>query len=167
MEPPRERAEPRLRFGRDRRLARRRDFDLVYREGDKLVDRHIVLFLRRAEDPSRPTRIGLSVGRRVGDSVRRNRVKRVLREGFRHLVPRWPAGLEIVVVARPGSAPTTRAEAEESLGRLVGRWLRGPLRPSGRGRRGEPPGGGSRPGPAPASPAAPRPGTAPDPPAGT
>ena len=119
-------------------MARRRDFEAIYREGDKLIDRRIVLFVRREDAPDAPTRIGLSVGRRVGNAVARNRVKRVLREAFRHALPHWPAGLALVVVARPGSAPTTRAEAAKSLERLMRRWQAGPLRPrrADAGRRG-------------------------------
>jgi ribonuclease P protein component len=47
------------------------------------------------------TRLGLSVSRKVGGAVQRNRVKRLLREAFRAVQHDLPAGLDLVVVARP------------------------------------------------------------------
>jgi ribonuclease P protein component len=49
-------------------------------------------------------RLGVTVSRKVGGSVARNRVKRWLRECFRRARPRFPAALDLVIVARPGAA---------------------------------------------------------------
>ena len=47
------------------------------------------------------SRLGISIGRRVGNAVARNRIKRLLRESFRLSRPSWPAAYDLVVVVRP------------------------------------------------------------------
>lgn len=95
-------AAPRSKRGR---LTRSADFDRVFRKGRSYGDRHMVLHLfprasdAGADDPD--ARVGLSVSRRVGNAVQRNRVKRVLREAARVEVPRLPASYDVVLVARP------------------------------------------------------------------
>jgi len=118
--PPRRRAEG---LPRVARLRRRADFEAVYATGHKLVEARLVAFVVRAERAA-GCRLGLSVGRRVGNAPVRNRVKRVLRDAFRKLAPHCPEPLDLVLVARPGKAPSTAAEAAESLSRVLDRWRR-------------------------------------------
>ncbi len=65
-----------------------------------------------AEGDERPDgpRLGLSVSRRVGGAVDRNRVKRVLREAFWEEAPRLPSGADYVVVARPDARDLAERE---------------------------------------------------------
>jgi ribonuclease P protein component len=85
-----------------RRLSRSGDFDRVYREGNSHATRYLVLysFPRRDGGDSDP-RLGVSVSRKVGGAVERNRVKRALREAFWGLAERLPAEHDFVLVARP------------------------------------------------------------------
>lgn len=106
----------------DARLRRRGDFAAVYDTGFKIVETRLVAFLAPAAGRSSGCRLGLSVSRKVGNAPRRNRVKRVLREAFRKLPCR--EALDLVLVARPGSAPLTEAEARDSLARILDRWHR-------------------------------------------
>jgi ribonuclease P protein component len=65
------------------RLSRSGDFDRVYREGDSHANRFLVLYaFPRSDDESEDLRLGVSVSRKVGESVERNSVKRALREAF-------------------------------------------------------------------------------------
>lgn len=90
---------------RRNRLSRSRDFDNVYRRGKSVSSRYLVLhWFPREDDTEGDPRLGLAVPRSVGPAVVRNRVKRLLREAWREVLPRVPAGQDYVLAARPGLA---------------------------------------------------------------
>ncbi len=86
------------------RLTRSGDFDTVYRRGRSASGRHLVVYAFRREEGigADGPRLGLSVSRKVGGSVERNRVKRVIRERFAEIESELPYGTHFVVIARPG-----------------------------------------------------------------
>src|ERR1051325_11295638 len=90
------------------RLSRSADFQRVYRQGDSVASRHFVLYAfpreESVENAAEEVRLGVSVGRRVGGSVERNRVKRLLREAFWALPAAPPDSHDYVVGARQGAA---------------------------------------------------------------
>lgn len=91
------------------RLSRSGDFDRVYREGRSHANRFLVLYAFPREEEAEAEgategegmRLGLSVGRKVGGAVDRNKVKRCLREAFWALAEKLPDGYDFVLVARP------------------------------------------------------------------
>lgn len=114
------------------RLTRSADFDRVYRHGRSAAGRSFVLYAFPTESADRQdgdeererVRLGVSVGRRVGGAVDRNRVKRVLREAFWLLPDELPADYDFVIVARGGAAERAERDGldgvKEDLQELLG-----------------------------------------------
>ena len=101
---------------RRHRLSRSRDFDAVYRRGTSASTRYLILhWFPREEDEEGEPRLGLAVPRSVGSAVVRNKMKRLLREAWRELLPDVPTGHDYVLVARPGLAEPAEARGQEWL----------------------------------------------------
>ena len=84
-----------------RRLSRSGEFDRVYRDGTSHATRYLVLYTFPRKDEEREeVRLGVSVNRKVGGAVERNKVKRTLREAFWGLADRLPPKHDFVIVAR-------------------------------------------------------------------
>jgi ribonuclease P protein component len=112
---------------RRRRLSRSGDFDRVYRDGSSRGNRFLVVysFARAEHDPS-GTRLGISVGRRIGGAVQRNKVKRAVREAFWALSERLPEAHDYVIVARPGIEGLLEREGAEGLRRSLAELVEAP-----------------------------------------
>jgi ribonuclease P protein component len=113
------------------RLSRSAEFERVYRQGRSVGNRFLVLYAfprtsAGSADPEGP-RLGLSVSRKIGGAVDRNRVKRLLREAFAVEGERVPADHDVVLVARPDARELAKREGLEgfrrALGELVGKAL--------------------------------------------
>ena len=107
-----------------RRLSRSGEFDRVYRDGSSHATRYLVLYsFPRSDEEERGVRLGVSVSRKVGGAVERNKVKRTLREAFWELADRLPPRNDFVLVARPeidalidrDGAGGVKASIEEAL----------------------------------------------------
>jgi ribonuclease P protein component len=84
-------------FGRDDRVRRRPEFQAVYKACAPIFTASLVFYARPGMGRRR---LGCTVPRSVGGAVVRNRVKRLLREGFRRTRPRFPEGCTLVVNAK-------------------------------------------------------------------
>lgn len=96
------------------RLSRSAEFERVYRQGRSTANRHLVLYSFPNASAEKP-RLGLSVSRKVGGAVERNRVKRLLREAFSRVEHELRAGQDVVVVARPSTAELAEREGLAGL----------------------------------------------------
>jgi ribonuclease P protein component len=103
------------------RLSRSSDFQRIYRQGDSAASRYLVLhyFKRSADAGESVPRLGLSVSKRLGGAVVRNRVKRVLREAFRACEEGLAPEYDYVLIARPQLIDLLEGPDKGAPGRAV------------------------------------------------
>jgi ribonuclease P protein component len=102
-------------------LRRPSDFRRVYERRRSASDPWIIVYAR--ENGLTHLRLGLSVSRKVGGAVFRNRLRRLYREAFRLTRPQMSVGLDLVVIPRSSTEPTLET-LKTSLPRLVGKLAR-------------------------------------------
>ena len=98
-------------------LKKNRDFGHVYREGASFANRSLVLYM--LENGTDCNRIGISVSKKVGNSVIRHRVKRLIREAYRLHETLFKRGFDIIVIARVSTKNLSYREIESALLHLV------------------------------------------------
>jgi ribonuclease P protein component len=102
-------------------LRRPSDFQRVYDRRRSAADARLVVYA--CENGLPYTRLGLSVSRKVGPAVYRNRLRRLYREAFRLTRAQLPTGLDLVLIPRSASAATLE-ELKQALPGLVGQIAR-------------------------------------------
>jgi ribonuclease P protein component len=95
-------------FPSQARIVRSSDYRALYKEGRKVYSRRFILFIR-TNDIGR-SRLGLTVSRKVGGAVIRNRIKRLFREIFRKSLDEIPNQLDILINAKSGCVGTQYIE---------------------------------------------------------
>lgn len=94
------------------------DFQVIYRTGKSYANRQLVMYVKRTEVPGK--RIGISVSKKVGNSVVRHHVTRLIRESFRLNEDMLETGLDIVVVARAAAKDSDYKTIERAYLHLCG-----------------------------------------------
>lgn len=94
-------------------LKKNSDFQFVYKNGNSYANRYLVMYVM--ENQSEKNRIGISVSKKVGNSVVRHRIKRLIREGYRVNEERFGKGFDIVIIARVNSKDRKYLEIESAL----------------------------------------------------
>lgn len=94
------------------------DFQTVYRTGKSYANRQLVMYVKRTANEDR--RIGISVSKKVGNSVVRHHLTRLIRESFRLNQDMLETGLDIVVVARAAAKESEYRTIERAFLHLCG-----------------------------------------------
>ncbi|MCR4933914.1 MAG: ribonuclease P protein component [Lachnospiraceae bacterium] len=89
------------------------DFQKVYKTGKSYANKFLIMYV--VENGEERNRLGISVSKKVGNSVVRHRVKRLIRESYRLQEAVFNSGLDIVIVARSSSAGISYKETESAL----------------------------------------------------
>ncbi|WP_026691794.1 ribonuclease P protein component [Alteribacter aurantiacus] len=95
------------------RLKKNEDFQLVFKGGFSVANRQFVVYQRKTETNPH-LRVGLSVSKKVGNAVTRNRVKRLIREVIRELEPQMK-NRDYVIIARKPTAEMDFHQVRKSL----------------------------------------------------
>ncbi len=99
-------------------LKKNRDFQNVYQKGSSRADRLLVMYVwKNGKDRNR---IGISVSKKVGNSVIRHHITRLIRESYRLQEDVFHSGLDIVVIARVNARQASYREIENALLHLGG-----------------------------------------------
>ena len=110
-----------MKYPHSESLKKNRDFQLVYKEGKSRANRYLVLYVR--ENGLETNRIGVSVSKKVGNSIVRHRITRLIRESYRLHEDMFNSGLDMVVVTRKNAVNCSCQEITSALlhlGKLQG-----------------------------------------------
>jgi ribonuclease P protein component len=88
-------------FPDSQKISKRADFQKILREGKKVHTKHFIVVCCKADHGT--VRLGLAVSRKVGNAVKRNRVKRVIREFFRRNKSLFAISSDAVIIAKQGA----------------------------------------------------------------
>ena len=99
-------------------LKKNHQFQFVFRNGKSYANKYLVMYVK--ENGLDKNRIGISVSKKVGNSVVRHRITRLVRESYRLHEDMFDSGLDIVVIARAGAKNSTYWDIESALLHLGG-----------------------------------------------
>ena len=90
-----------------------KDFQVVYKKGKSYANKYLVMYV--LENNTEENRLGISVSKKVGNSVVRHRITRLIRESYRLQESKFQNGFDIVVIARASANGRTYQEIESAL----------------------------------------------------
>ena len=99
------------------KLKENRDFRRVYNKGKSFVSPYFVLYMNKNRFGD--TRLGLTVGKKIGNAVKRNRAKRVITAAFSTVCPHISEGYDFVIVARTRMLNVKSTEVTSSLTKIL------------------------------------------------
>lgn len=104
-------------FEKHERIKKRKDFLKVYEDGVRVNSKHFIVILSRNQAGNK--RLGITVTKKVGNAVKRNRIKRLLREFFRLNKEALPDSFDIVIIVKKGVTFLTYNDVYEELTALL------------------------------------------------
>ncbi|WP_018249404.1 ribonuclease P protein component [Orenia marismortui] len=100
----------------DKKLKKTYEFKRVYKYGNSIADRFVVLYVLRNNSQER--KVGYSVSKKIGKAVVRNKVKRLFREAYRNNKYKLINGIDIVLIARKPIVSASYQQINKSLNYL-------------------------------------------------
>lgn len=100
------------------RVKKNKEFQHIFKHGKSFANRQLVIYCVEKPDQDH-FRIGLSVGKKIGNAVTRNRIKRYLRQAFQELEDNISTSGDIVIIARQPAKQMEYAEIKKSLTHLL------------------------------------------------
>ena len=94
-------------------LSKNSDFSDIYKKGKSVGDKYVVLFYRM--NRLGYNRTGFLASKKVGNSVKRNRAKRLMKESYRNICDKLPIGYDFIIIARNTISGKGCADVEKSL----------------------------------------------------
>ncbi len=107
-----------MKYPHSESLKKNKDFQLIYKEGKSRANRYLVLYVR--ENGLTKNRFGVSVSKKVGNSVVRHRITRLIRESYRLHEEMFNSGLDMAVIARVNAKGRSYEEINSALLHLGG-----------------------------------------------
>jgi len=99
-------------------LKKNRDFQYIYKHGKSYANRYLVMYINVRSDHK--NRLGISVSKKVGNSVVRHRITRLIRESYRVSEASIKCGYDIIVIARVTAKDKSYAEIKSAVIHLLG-----------------------------------------------
>lgn len=90
-----------------------RDFQMIYKKGKSYVNKYLIMYVLNNNEEE--NRLGISVSKKVGNSVVRHRITRLIRESYRLQKDKFQTGYDIVVIARSNAKDKSYSEIESAL----------------------------------------------------
>ena len=94
-------------------LKKNKDFQNVYKHGISYANKYLVMYV--LDNKTRQNRLGISVSKKVGNSIVRHRLTRLIRESYRLQEDRFKCGFDIVVIARIGAKGKSYKEIDSAM----------------------------------------------------
>jgi len=100
------------------RIKKNKEFQEIFRTGNSFANRELVIYYRK-KDGQKHFRVGISVGKKIGNAVMRNRIKRYIRECFIHLEDHLKEEYDMIIIARNPAANLSYDRLCRSLQHLL------------------------------------------------
>lgn len=100
-------------FGKHEKIRRKKDYANIYRQGKRSYSEHFTVITNFNQ--TGVNRLGIAVSKKVGNSVKRNRIKRLLREFFRLNKARLSASRDFVIIAKRSLPPLSYQDVNREL----------------------------------------------------
>lgn len=103
------------------RIKDNKEFQYVFKNGKSFANRQLVIYYVKKSSEQKHFRIGLSVGKKIGNAVMRNRIKRYLRQAFQELEGKVLPTYDMVIIARQPTKRMNSYDIKKSLVHLLSR----------------------------------------------